>query len=62
LMREVAARCHARQTEFYIPTGSIIETLIEINPGWRERAQLWTYSRNNVHTGLVYAYDQSASR
>lgn len=56
LMREIARRCHETQDEFYISTDRIVETLLEINPTWREQAQLWTATRAQVRTGLVYEY------
>lgn len=57
LMREIANRCHATQDAFYISTERIIETLLEINPAWVERAELWTTERAQVPTGLIYQFE-----
>lgn len=57
LMREIANRCHATQDAFYVSTERIIETLLEINPAWVERAELWTAKRTEVPTELVYQFE-----
>lgn len=54
LMREVARRAHEKQSEFYIPIERLIETLIEIDPEWLHRDELWPFKRREIHTGLVY--------
>jgi N,N'-diacetyllegionaminate synthase len=56
LMREIARRCHETQDEFYISTDRIVATLLDIDPTWREQAELWTSTRQQVQTGLVYQY------
>jgi len=56
LMREVAKRAHEGQSEFYIPIERIIEKLIEIDPEWLERPELWTYERHDVNTELRFDY------
>jgi spore coat polysaccharide biosynthesis protein SpsF (cytidylyltransferase family)/sialic acid synthase SpsE len=57
LMRQVAAHCHAKQSEFYITTDQIVQALIEIDPPWREKAELWANVRSQVATGLVYSHE-----
>jgi spore coat polysaccharide biosynthesis protein SpsF (cytidylyltransferase family)/sialic acid synthase SpsE len=62
LMRAVAARCHASQPGFYITTDQIVQALIEIDPAWREQADLWANVRSEVETGLVYSYEPPPNR
>lgn len=54
LMREVAQRCHVMQSDFYVPIERIIRTLVEIDPQWVHREDLWTLRREEVNTRLVY--------
>lgn len=62
LMREVAVRCHAKQSEFYLSTDSIVQALVAIDPKWRERPDLWANKRSEVETGLVYSYRPPPTR
>ena len=56
LMREIARRCHERQDSFYVTTATIVNELLNLNPSWTERPELWTNTRENVPTGLLYHF------
>lgn len=54
LMRAVTQRAHERVQSFYVPTATLIETLLELDPAWQHQSTLWPLTRAQVNTDLVY--------
>lgn len=54
LMRAVTQRAHERVPSFYVPTATLIETLLELDPAWQHESTLWPLTRAQVNTDLVY--------